>query len=133
MIVFFNNACKQLFANMRYHNDRNTVIYNLQLKSRIKLGEDVYGCRNVAKFDKNYFHSIKIYFHSIKIFLCDKNIFSFDKIYCHSMEYFHRVKIFSFDKKYIFNPECHVVLVRPGRIGPIRAKNGWSAHQVSTI
>ena len=39
-----------------------------------------YGCRNVAKFDKNYLHSIKIYFHSIKIFLCDKNIFSFDKI-----------------------------------------------------
>ena len=26
-----------------------------------------YGCRNVAKFDKNYFHSIKIYLHSIKI------------------------------------------------------------------
>ena len=25
------------------------------------------GCRNVAKFDKNYFHSIKIYLHSIKI------------------------------------------------------------------
>ena len=47
-------------------------------------------------------------------------MFSFDKIYCHSMEYFHRVKIFSFDKKYIFIPECHVVLVRPGRIGPIR-------------
>ena len=43
------------------------------------------------------------------------------------MEYFHRVKIFSFDKKYIFNPECHVVLVRPGRIGPIRAKNGSPA------
>ena len=29
MIVFLNNACKQLFANMRYHNDQNTVIYNL--------------------------------------------------------------------------------------------------------
>ena len=43
------------------------------------------------------------------------------------MEYLHRVKIFSFDKKYIFNPECHVVLVRPGRIGPIRAKNGSPA------
>ena len=25
-------------------------------------------------------------------------MFSFDKIYCHSMEYFHSVKIFSFDK-----------------------------------
>ena len=32
----------------------------------------VYGCRNVAKFDKNYFHSIKIYLHSIKIFLVDE-------------------------------------------------------------
>ena len=32
------------------------------------IGNDgVYGCRNVAKFDKNYFHSIKIYLHSIKI------------------------------------------------------------------
>lgn len=51
-------------------------------------------------------------------------MFSFDKIYCHSMEYFHRVKTFSLDKKYIFIPECHVVLVRPGRIGLIRAKNG---------
>ena len=27
----------------------------------------LYGCRNVAKFDKSYFHSIKIYLHSIKI------------------------------------------------------------------
>ena len=26
-------------------------------------------------------------------------MFSFDEIYCHSMEYFHLVKIFSFDKK----------------------------------
>ena len=49
---------------------------------------NLYGCRNVAKFDKNYFHSIKIYFlsikiyfHSIKIFLFDKNIFSFNKIF----------------------------------------------------
>ena len=60
-------------------------------------------------------------------------MFSFDKIYCHSMEYFHRVKIFSFDKKYIFIPECHVVLVRPGRIGPIRAKNGSPALARSVL
>ena len=26
-----------------------------------------YGCQKVAKFNKNYFHSIKIYLHSIKI------------------------------------------------------------------
>ena len=26
-----------------------------------------YGCQNVAKFDKNYFHLIQIYLHSIKI------------------------------------------------------------------
>ena len=60
-------------------------------------------------------------------------MFSFDKIYCHSMEYFHRVKIFSFDKKYIFIPECHVVLVRPGRIGSIRAKNGSPAVARSVL
>ena len=37
--------------------------------SRVVLSNCVqwYGCRNVAKFDKNYFHSIKIYLHSIKI------------------------------------------------------------------
>ena len=44
-------------------------------------------------------------------------MFSFYEIYCHSMEYFHAVKIVSFDKKYLYRLKCHVVLVRPGRIG----------------
>ena len=36
-----------------------------------------YACRNVAKFDKNYFHSIKIYLHLIKIFSFDKKYICF--------------------------------------------------------
>ena len=47
------------------------------LHFRRKVVANVYGCQNVEKFDKNYFHSIKIYLHSIKIFSFDKNyIFS---------------------------------------------------------
>ena len=67
---------------------QKTTIGNDLLTQNVDGRPFYYGCRNVAKFDKNYFHSIKIYlhsikiyFHSIKIFLFDKNIFSFDKIF----------------------------------------------------
>ena len=82
--VFFLNGKRP--RSQRTLIGRNKSAFYWLIGERTKLQrrtqlQRYYGCRNVAKFDKDYFHSIKIYFHSIKIFLCDKNIFSFDKIY----------------------------------------------------
>ena len=49
----------------------------------VSLNPALYGCRNVAKFDKNCFHSMdkNIFSFDKNIFSIDKNIFSFDKIF----------------------------------------------------